>query len=117
MDRQFRPSMPRLPDLPTLSPAKIELAVNLSVAKTPARIRTPKGAEQRHRKLGDDEEMTRQRKSTANRVLSILKAALNRVWELRLDANGEYEVVLRDGAQLRLSRTYRDQLQKKLQRM
>jgi hypothetical protein len=26
----------RLPDLPALSPAKIELVVNLSVAKTPA---------------------------------------------------------------------------------
>jgi hypothetical protein len=28
--------MPRLPDLRTLSPAKIELAVDLSAAKTPA---------------------------------------------------------------------------------
>jgi integrase len=52
-----------------------------SVAKTPARVRTPKGAEQRHRELGDDEETIRQRKSTANRVLSILKAALNRAYE------------------------------------
>jgi integrase len=52
-----------------------------SVARTPARVRTPKGAEQRHRELGDDEETIRQRKSTANRVLSILKAALNRAYE------------------------------------
>jgi len=39
---------------------------------------------------------------------------INRVRELRLDANGEYEVVLQNGAQLRLSRTYREHLQKKL---
>jgi two-component system, LytTR family, response regulator len=37
-----------------------------------------------------------------------------RVCELRLDANGEYEVVLRNGAELRVSRSYREQLQKKL---
>jgi two-component system LytT family response regulator len=39
---------------------------------------------------------------------------INRVRELRLDANGEYEVVLQGGAQLRLSRTYRDYLQTRL---
>jgi two-component system LytT family response regulator len=38
---------------------------------------------------------------------------ITRVRELRLDANGEYEVVLQDGAQLRLSRSYREQLQKR----
>lgn len=39
---------------------------------------------------------------------------INRVRELRLDANGDYEVVLQSGAQLRLSRGYREQLQKRL---
>ena len=39
---------------------------------------------------------------------------LERVRELRLDANGEHEVVLRDGACLRLSRSYREQLQARL---
>jgi two-component system LytT family response regulator len=39
---------------------------------------------------------------------------IGRVRELRLDANGEHEVVLEDGAVLRLSRSYREQLQKKL---
>jgi two-component system LytT family response regulator len=39
---------------------------------------------------------------------------ISRVRELRLDANGEYEVVLQNGAQLRLSRTYREQLQTRL---
>jgi len=42
---------------------------------------------------------------------------INRVRELRLDANGEYEVVLRDGAQLRLSRSYREQVQKRLREL
>ncbi len=37
-----------------------------------------------------------------------------RVRELRLDANGEYEVVLQNGAELRMSRSYREQLQKRL---
>jgi len=39
---------------------------------------------------------------------------INRVRELRLDANGEYEVVLENGAPLRLSRSYREQLHKRL---
>ena len=39
---------------------------------------------------------------------------IRRVRELRLGANGEYEVVLDDGTALRLSRSYREQLQKKL---
>jgi two-component system, LytTR family, response regulator len=37
-----------------------------------------------------------------------------RVRELRLDANGEYEVVLQNGMELRMSRSYREQLQKRL---
>ena len=37
-----------------------------------------------------------------------------RVRELRLDSNGEYEVVLESGKALRLSRSYREQLQAKL---
>jgi two-component system, LytTR family, response regulator len=39
---------------------------------------------------------------------------INRVRELRLNASGEYEVVLESGAPLRLSRNYREQLQKRL---
>jgi two-component system LytT family response regulator len=39
---------------------------------------------------------------------------INRVRELRLNANGDYEVVLESGAALRLSRNYREQLQKRL---
>ncbi len=39
---------------------------------------------------------------------------LDRVRELKLNANGEYEVQLHDGTRLRLSRSYRDQLQSRL---
>ena len=39
---------------------------------------------------------------------------LERVAGMQLDSNGEYEVVLRGGACLRLSRTYRETLQSKL---
>jgi two-component system LytT family response regulator len=39
---------------------------------------------------------------------------LDRVKQMQLDANGEYEVFLRDGTRLRLSRSYREQLQSRL---
>jgi integrase len=43
-------------------------------------MRTPKGEAQRHRKVDDNENARRARRSSANRTLAILKAALNRVW-------------------------------------
>jgi integrase len=49
------------------------------VAKAPARIRTKPGQKQRFKADGDPEH-ARRRKSTANRILTILKAALNRAW-------------------------------------
>jgi hypothetical protein len=47
------------------------------IAETPARLRTKAGAEQKHRQADGDPEAPRRRRSTANRVLTILKAALN----------------------------------------
>jgi hypothetical protein len=47
------------------------------IAETPARLRTKPGAEQRHRDADATPEGIRRRRSTANRVLTILKAALN----------------------------------------
>jgi integrase len=47
-----------------------------TVADTPARLRTKAGAAPRHREI-DGAEGVRRRRSTANRVLTILKAALN----------------------------------------
>jgi integrase len=49
------------------------------VAKAPARVRTKKGEDQRF-KVETHPENSRRRKSTANRILTVLKAALNRSW-------------------------------------
>src|SRR6185312_990680 len=48
------------------------------LAKAGARIRVKKGAEQRFKEILDLDEHERRRKSTANRILTILKAALNK---------------------------------------
>jgi integrase len=49
-----------------------------TIAKTPARRRTGKGQKQAYRKADmNDPEVIRQRKASANRILSHLKAALN----------------------------------------
>jgi integrase len=50
------------------------------LAKTSARIRTKDGEKQRFKDDGDDPERDRRRKATANRILTVLKAALNRAW-------------------------------------
>jgi integrase len=51
------------------------------VAKSPARTRTKPGAKPRYRKAGDDAaEAKRRRRATANRILTVLRAALNRAW-------------------------------------
>src|SRR5258708_6519599 len=51
------------------------------VAASRARVRTKAGEEQRYKKdCGDPELKERGRKSTANRILTKLKAALNRAW-------------------------------------
>ena len=47
------------------------------IAETPARLRTKPGDAQRHRDMDHGPEAVRRRRSTANRVLTILKAALN----------------------------------------
>jgi integrase len=51
------------------------------LAKQPPRLRTRSGENQQHREfVADDEEASRRRRSTANRTLTVLKAALNRAW-------------------------------------
>jgi integrase len=47
------------------------------IAETPARVRTKPGAEQKYREAENNSDAVRRRRSTANRVLTILKAALN----------------------------------------
>jgi integrase len=53
----------------------------VSVAATAPRLRTRKGESQRHRIIDRrDAETVRRRRATANRTLTVLKAALNRAW-------------------------------------
>jgi integrase len=54
---------------------------HIGMSKIGARIRTKPGEEQKYKPFDPaDEEQVRQRKSTANRILTILKAALNQAW-------------------------------------
>jgi integrase len=70
--------LPALGDLPlnTLTGKRIE-KWHQKIAETPARLRTKAGGAQKHREADNDPEAIRRRRSTANRVLTILKAALN----------------------------------------
>jgi hypothetical protein len=63
-------------ELAKLSKARL-VAWHQKIAETPARLRTKDGAEQKHRKAENTPEGIRRRRSTANRVLTILKAGLN----------------------------------------
>ena len=64
------------------------------LAKAPPRLRTKPGEEQKHAKLGKDEEAKRRRKASANRTLTILKAALNRAFrEGHVGSNAEWHRV------------------------
>lgn len=74
-----------LPSMGELEVAKLTTAVIRKwlrdLAETPARLRTAKGAQQpRLREKSDDPEAVRRRRATANRTLTVLKAALNRAW-------------------------------------
>lgn len=53
---------------------------HVKLAKTAARIRTKPGEKQRFKEDDSDPERDRRRKATANRILTVLKAALNRAW-------------------------------------
>jgi integrase len=53
------------------------LAWHQKIAETPARVRTKPGVEQKYRNSDNDPDAVRRRRSTANRILTILKAALN----------------------------------------
>jgi integrase len=73
--------LPRLGDteVEALKTETIRTWLNKMVREAP-RLRTPKGQKQRHREVGDDDETRRRRRATANRTLTVLKAALNRAW-------------------------------------
>jgi integrase len=73
--------LPELGDVEVeaLTKDQIEKWLN-GLAKAGARIRVKKGDKQRFREIADPDEHKRRRKSTANRIMTILKAALNRAW-------------------------------------
>lgn len=52
-------------------------------ATSPAKLRTRKGSEKQNQRPADDKEALRKRRSTANRDLTVLKAALNLAAETR----------------------------------
>ena len=80
-DSRSRAASLILPALGPLEAAKLTTAKirewRDGLAEAPARLRTGKGRDQRHREPPADEEAIRRRRSTANRTLTILKAALN----------------------------------------
>jgi integrase len=51
------------------------------LAETPARLRAKRGGEPQYRRLDRSAEGVRKRRATANRVLTVLKAALNHAWK------------------------------------
>lgn len=51
------------------------------IAAAPARLRSARGAATRHRAAASDSDRKRARRSSANRLLTVLKAALNRAYE------------------------------------
>ncbi len=57
--------------------------------ETPPRLRTRKGEEQKYRDPQNDDDALRRRKSTANRILTVLKAGLNHALLARRVANND----------------------------
>ena len=74
--------VPELGALPVskLTTGKIEDWLH-GLAETPARLRAKRGGEPRYRRLDRSAEGVRKRRATANRVLTVLKAALNHAWK------------------------------------
>lgn len=74
--------LPHLGDIAAsrLTKRRIETWLH-GLAETPARLRTRPDKPQKYRDGSDDPEASRRRQSTANRVLTVLKAALNRAVE------------------------------------
>jgi integrase len=64
------------------------------LAKLLPRLRTKPGKEQQYRKVGKDDETKRRRRASANRTLTVAKAALNHAWrEGKVVSNSEWHRV------------------------
>lgn len=65
-----------------------------TLAKQARRTRTKSGKSQQHRAVEDSDKYRQRRRSSANRVLTILKAALNRAWKAgRVTTDGAWRRV------------------------
>src|SRR3954451_24998191 len=62
-----------------LSPARLR-NWHMAIAAAPPRLRTRPGEKQKVRDTADEPEAQRRRHGTANRILTVLKAALNHAW-------------------------------------
>jgi len=73
--------LPRLGDeeVPSLTPTQLR-KWHAEIAASPPRLRTRPGRQQNLRDTSDDPEASRRRRATANRILTVLKAALNHAW-------------------------------------
>ncbi len=83
----IRPEMGKH-DVSTLTPKNIT-DWHHALAKSPARLRTAKGAEQNYRATADNDDARRRRRASANRILTILKAALNLAYRNGKAANDD----------------------------
>jgi integrase len=90
--------LPVLGDIPCaeLTARQIE-AWRDATASAPPRLRTRDGAEQQYRAIDEgDEDERRRRRATTNRVLTALKAALNRAWKSKkIPSDDEWRRVAR----------------------
>src|ERR1051325_8879634 len=66
-------------DVLALTPARVR-KWHTELAAAPPRLRTRPGEKQKARNTVDDPEAPRRRQATANRILTVLKAALNHAW-------------------------------------
>jgi integrase len=66
-------------DVLSLTPARLR-KWHADIAAAPPRLRTRPGEKQNVRNTADDPEAPRRRHATANRILTVLKAALNHAW-------------------------------------
>jgi len=94
-DARWRAEALILPTLGAIECAKITTKVLRDwfdgLAKEAPRLRTRKGTTQQRRVIGDDDpdEAARRRRASANRVLTIAKAALNHAWRERKIASDD----------------------------
>jgi integrase len=99
-DARYKADALILPELGELDVAKLTAPVirewQRKVAETPARVRTRKGEDQNFKALSpSDPDAVRRRRATANRVLTILKAALNHAWrEGKVASDGAWRRVM-----------------------